>query len=619
VSDALDRLAEIAGIEPTFTDYWGRQTVVSDETKRALLAAMGLDTGDADELEASELQPDATPCYLPQAMEDGRIWVLATQLYGLRSRRNWGIGDFEDLRALAEIAARDGAGGIGVNPLHALHPSNPRASSPYAPSSRLFLNALYVDPAGVPEFRADDAPAQQELDTLRAEPLVDYERVARAKWRAFDRLYRTFRREHLDAGTQRGAAFRRFLEARGEPLELLARYEALAEHFHALDETCYGWRQWPLEYRSPDSAAVAAFAAQHRERIEFFAYVQWLAHEQLAAAARACGSMACGIYRDLAVGVELNGADAWADQRTILAGAALGAPPDPLNALGQNWGLPPLSPHALREQEYEPFARLLRANMTHAGALRIDHVMALRRCFWIPQGATPLEGAYVRYPLEAMLAVLARESRTNRCAVIGEDLGTVPPGFRERLQQARVLSSRLLYFERDERGAFLPPAAYPRGAASSAGTHDLPPLGGWWIGDDLAVRDRLALYPDERAQRDAGHDRWAARFALIDALEGAGALDGAAAQRLRDDARVNGTRACLDDLTAAVHRFLAQTPSAIAIAQLEDVLSEIDAVNVPGTVNEHPNWCRKRSVAVEELDADGRLRATGTFFAEVPA
>ena len=275
--------------------------------------------------------------------------------------------------------------------------------------------------------------------------------------------------------------------------------------------------------------------------------------------------------------------------------------------------------YALREQNYEPFARLLHANMLHAGALRIDHVMALRRCFWIPRGAAPLEGAYVRYPLEDLLAVVARASARHRCVVVGEDLGTVPDGFRERLRDARILSSRLVYFERDLSGAFLPPATYPRGAASSVGTHDLPPLGGWWIGDDLAVRGTLALYPDEPTQREAGEDRWTARFALIDALLSAGTIDEAAADRLREDARRSGSAACLNELTTAVHRFLAETRSVAAVVQMEDVLAEIDAVNVPGTVNEHPNWSRKRSVSVDDLEDDGRLQLTGTFFAEVRA
>ncbi|HTA38999.1 MAG TPA: 4-alpha-glucanotransferase [Candidatus Acidoferrales bacterium] len=622
MSRALDRLAAIAGIEPSFVDYWGRETVVSDETKRALLAAMGFDAGDAADLqpyaEAERPPQERLECYVPPAMETGRIWMLATQLYGLRSQSNWGIGDFQDLRALAPIAHRAGAGGIGVNPLHALHPSNPRASSPYAPSSRLFLNALYIDPTAIPEFSAGDAPSATELDALRAEPLVDYEGVARVKWRAFQHLHRSFRRDHLDAGTARGGAFRAFVREQGEPLQLLARYEAMAEHFRSLDGF-YGWQQWPAEYRSPESTAVAAFAAERPDQVEFFAYVQWLAHEQLAAAAQACAPMACGIYRDLAVGVELNGADAWADQRTIVAGASLGAPPDPLNALGQNWGLPPMSPHALREQDYEPFARLLHANMRYAGALRIDHVMALRRCFWIPRGASPLEGAYVRYPLEDLLAVVAATSARHRCVVVGEDLGTVPEGFRDRLRDARILSSRLVYFERDAAGAFLPPSSYPRGAASSVGTHDLPPLGGWWVGDDLAVRGTLALYPGEQTQREAGEDRWAARFALIDALLAAGTIDEAAAERLREDARHSGSRGCLNELTTAVHRFLAETRSVAAVVQLEDVLSEIDAVNVPGTVNEHPNWCRKRTVSVDDLEGDARLQLTGTFFAEVVA
>jgi 4-alpha-glucanotransferase len=622
VSRALDRLAANAGIEPSYIDYWGNEILVSEETKRALLAAMGFDMGDAGDFEAAT-EPERSPderlaCYLPPAMETGRIWMLSTQLYGLRSQRNWGIGDFEDLRALASVAQRAGAGGIGVNPLHALHPSNPRASSPYAPSSRLFLNALYIDPTAVPEFSDADAPAAAELKALRAEPLVDYERVARVKWRAFQHMHRSFRRDHLDAGTARGIAFRHFVHERGEPLQLLARYEAMAEHFRTL-QALYGWQQWPVEYRSPESTAVASFASEHADQVEFFTYVQWLAHEQLAAAAQACAPMACGIYRDLAVGVELNGADAWADQRTIVAGASLGAPPDLLNGLGQNWGLPPMSPHAMREQNYEPFARLLHANMLHAGALRIDHVMALRRCFWIPRGATPREGAYVRYPMEDLLAVVARMSERHKCVVVGEDLGTVPDGLRERLRDARILSSRLVYFERDRTGAFNPPSSYPRGAASSVGTHDLPPLGGWWIGNDLSVHAKLALYPSEQAQREAGEDRWAARFALIDALLAAGTIDVSTAERLRDDARQNGSRRHLDELTAAVHRFLADTRSVAAVVQLEDVLSEIDAVNVPGTVNEHPNWSRKRTVSVDDLESDGRLQLTGTFFAEVPA
>ena len=348
MSRALDRLAAIAGIEPAFIDYWGRETIVSDETKRALLATMGFDAGDAADVQpfperARTCAPEERlECFLPPAMESGRIWILATQLYGLRSQRNWGIGDFEDLRALAPIAQRAGAGGIGVNPLHALHPSNPLASSPYAPSSRLFLNALYVDPTTVPEFTAAaDAPsacgagrtARRTARRLRGRRAREVARVPTGASPAHQ-VATTWTRAHL-----RGASARDFVREQGEPLQLLARYEAMAEHFRSLDGL-YGWQQWPAEYRSPESPAVAVFAAEHPNRIEFFTYVQWLAHEQLAAAAAACAPMACGIYRDLAVGVELNGADAWADQRTVVAGASLGAPPDPLNALGQNWGLP---------------------------------------------------------------------------------------------------------------------------------------------------------------------------------------------------------------------------------------------------------------------------------------
>ncbi|HEY5427450.1 MAG TPA: 4-alpha-glucanotransferase, partial [Candidatus Tumulicola sp.] len=294
-----------------------------------------------------------------------------------------------------------------------------------------------------------------------------------------------------------------------------------------------------------------------------------------------------------------------------------GAPADPLNERGQNWGLPPLSPRALRQSAFAPFAALLRANMRYAGVLRIDHVMALRRAFWIPRGRPALEGAYVRYDFEAMLGILALESVRNQCVVVGEDLGTVPEGFRERLHGARTLSSRLLYFERNwNDGTFLSPQSYPRLAAASIGTHDLPPLAGWWIGDDVATRTGLRLYRDDEAARVAGEERRHARFALVDALEHAGAADAPCAHRLREDAHAGGTRQAIDELSTAVHRFLARTPSMLAVVAIEDVLGEVDGVNLPGTVDEHPNWRRKRSLPVEALASDGRLFRIGAIMCD---
>ncbi|MEO6834610.1 MAG: 4-alpha-glucanotransferase [Candidatus Tumulicola sp.] len=732
MSEALNRLAELAGIAPSFSDYFGTETRVSDATKSALLAAMDYDVSSDDAIAGSlqraedetwtrvlppvtmgsaetSLQipcslpagpdgdallweialedrrslrgdiawndaerveerrvggrlfqrrrvsidarlplgyhrlvvragdvaassalivvPDA--CYVPAEMQHGRIWTLATQLYALRSKRDWGIGDFSSLAALAILAGEAGAGAIGLNPLHELHPSNPTASSPYAPSSRLFLNSLYVDVTEVPDLaespearaRIEHPAFQAALQSLRAQKLVDHRGVSEAKRGVFEPLFAAFCVNHLERpGDARAASFRAFVSAGGRELERLAVYEALTEFFRAGDAQSYGWLQWPAAYRSPDTIAVARFARERRERVDYYLYLQWLADGQLARAAAAGRECGVGLYRDLAVGVDLNGADAWSDQRTILAGVSLGAPADPLNARGQNWGLPPLSPRALRERSYAPLAALFRANMRHARVLRIDHIMALRRAFWIPRGRPAIEGAYVRYDLDEMLGILALESVRNGCIVVGEDLGTVPEGFRERLHAARALGSRLVYFERGwNDGAFLPPQRYPRLAAASIGTHDLPPLAGWWTGDDIALRAKLGLYPTGDAARAADEERRHARFMLIDALEREGCSDGPCTRRLREDAAAGGTLQVTDELSVAVHRFLGRTASLLAVVAIEDVLGEVCGVNVPGTVDEHPNWRRKRSLPLEALAADGRLFRIGAIMGDTQA
>ncbi len=678
MNDTLDRLATVAGIEPSYHGYWGRRVRVQPATLRALLTAMGYDEretqtptlaavtvltqGDASPLESAlrlrtwlleleggerfsgdlaqlplgyhrlTVREDAgesstevivvpSRCYLPPEMEDGRLWALSTQLYALRSQRNWGIGDFSDLAAFSAIAGRAGAGAVALNPVHELHPSNPRAASPYGPSSRLFLNVLYIDPARVAEL--NESPQIQAtigspdfermLESLRGETLVDYERVANVKLAVLEQLNQVFRANHLDRHDERAAAFRRFVLEGGAALERLAIYETLCEFFRARDPNCYGWQEWPSAYRSPEAPEVSRFARERRARVEFFLYLQWQAQEQLAAAARVADRHRTRLYTDLAVGVSLNGADAWSDQRAIIAGASLGAPPDPLNAMGQNWGLAPLSPRALRERAYAPFIALLRANMRFSGILRIDHVMALRRAFLIPRGAPATHGAYVRYPFEEMLGILALESVRNRCVVVGEDLGTVPEGFRERIHAAGVLSTRVMYFERDiGDGSFLPPERYPRLAAASIGTHDLPTLAAWWTGEDLVLRAAIALYPSARMAQGARRERRLARLALVDALERAAVIDPAGAERLRADARHGGSVEVVPDLTAAAHRFLSSTPSLLIVIAIEDILAEAGAVNVPGTFDEHPNWRRKRGLSLEALQADARLRETGT-------
>ncbi|HTU83455.1 MAG TPA: 4-alpha-glucanotransferase [Candidatus Acidoferrales bacterium] len=669
MSDELDRMAERAGIEPSFTDYFGNERRVGDDTKRALLEAMGaggdraelfprtIVLAQGDSLE-SVLAPDAprrieledgstfsgderalplgyhrlyaraggrnvTPslvavprrCYLGGGAR--AAWALATQLYALRSQRNWGVGDFGDLARLTQVAAGAGAEAVALNPLHELFPSNPYACSPYSPSSRLFLNGLYVDVERVPELAESPearaliggAEFRARLAALRDGDLIDYGGCAGAKRGVLELVFVAFRKAHLERpGDARAAAFRRFCRQRGRSLERLARYEALAEHFRARDEHAYGWLQWPTEFRSPESGAVERFARERRGRVDFYAYVQWLADDQLAQVAASARDRGVGLYRDLAVGVELNGADAWSDPETLVAGASLGAPPDHLNAHGQNWGLPPLSPVALERRAFEPYAALLRANMRYATILRIDHVMALRRGFWIPRGAEPIDGAYVRYPFEAMLGVLALESVRSRCTVVGEDLGTVPEGFRERIASAGALSSRLVYFERSlSDGAFNAPSHYPALAAASVGTHDLPPLAGWWLADDITLRARIGLFPTDQAAGDAYRERHHARFMLVLALESAGAAGPEAAARLRADAERGGTREPFDELFAAVTRFLAATPCRLDVVALDDVMGAVDAVNVPGTTDQHPNWRRKHPQTLDELAGSRRF------------
>ncbi|HEY1655382.1 MAG TPA: 4-alpha-glucanotransferase [Candidatus Tumulicola sp.] len=714
MDDSLDRLAELAGIQPAFHDYFGNEVRVGAETKREILAAMDYDvaseTAIANALVELENAPWASPlppvvfgrpnvrlavlfrlpadetvapaweidledgrslqgttswqraetidrrtiggralerrklaiddpaplgyhrltiragavvaacplvvvpnaCYVMPAMERGRVWALATQLYALRTRRDWGIGDFSSLSDFAQLAAAAGSGAIGLNPLHELHPASPSACSPYAPSSRLFLNALYIDVAAVadlaesPEARAkiESRDFAHELESLRAGSLVDYAGVARAKHAVLSLLFDSFCIKHLERpGDTRAAAFRRFVRDGDRALECLALYESLDEYFRTQPDPRYGWPQWPPEYRHPETPEVRRFAARRRDRVEYYLYLQWLADRQLAEAAANAARSGVGFYRDLAVGVALDGADAWSNRRAILAGVSLGAPPDGLNRDGQTWGLPPFSPHELRRRAYAPLAELLRTNMRHANVLRIDHVMALRRAFWVPCGRRANDGAYVTYDFDEMVGIVALESVRNRCAVVGEDLGTVPEGFRERMRDARALSSRLIYFERAWDGTFAPPQSYPRWAAASIGTHDLPPLAGWWLGEDSTAAS-------------AGEERQSARFALVDALELAGAIDPAGAGRLRADATAGGTRRVLGDLAEAVHRFLARTPSALAVVAIEDVLGESGAVNVPGTVDEHPNWRRRRSLPLEDLERDGRLFRIGAIMCD---
>lgn len=559
---------------------------------------------------------EAVRAYLPPAFQRERAWGFGINLYAVRSKRNWGIGDLTDLSDAVRIFRQLGAGIVGINPLHALHYLEPEAASPYSPSSRYFLNPLYLDVEAVDELAARSAPARalrgmlssrstaRSLETLRALPMVDYAGVARAKWQALEALYSVF----LTRGGARARAFEAFVDDGGERLERFATYEALNEHFRHVDGR-HGWMTWPQEYHEPGSEEVAAFARRRRERVRYYQYLQWLVDQQLTSASEAFEGTGIGLYRDLAVGVDANGADVWSNRETFVLEESVGAPPDPLGPLGQNWGLPPPDPARLLEGEGATFRRLLATNMAHAGALRIDHVMALARLYRIPHGKPPVEGAYVDYPLEPLLAILADQSRRARCLVVGEDLGTVPETFREHMQAASILSHRLLLFERCPDGRFLPPEAYPVLALATATTHDLPTLAGWAIARDLDVRERIGLLPPHEAAQARALRRLDVSH-LLDALLARATLDRAAFDVLHAaiDAKASDG-AVYRALIAAVYRFLAQTPSRIVLIALDDVLTEFDQVNLPGTYAEYPNWRRKNGMGLEAIASDGGIAA----------
>jgi len=551
-------------------------------------------------------------CYVPAGLQgEGRVWGPALQLYGLRSRRNWGIGDFTDLSRLIEYFAERGAGVIGVNPINALFSHNPYHKSPYSPSSRLFLNPLYLDIEALPDFResrkaqeaVQNPQFQVGLASLRESELVDYAGVSAAKKAILDILYQHFRDHHLDSGNDRGRAFWDFQEKGGEPLRLYGLFEALQEHFHGDDPSVWGWPVWPEPFRYPSSPAVLRFAEEQRERIEFFHYLQWHASLQLGAVGRRSFELGLnvGLYADLPVSVDGAGAETWMYQEVYAQEVRVGAPPDDFNLKGQDWGLPPLIPTKLRERAYAPFIATLRNNMRHAGALRIDHVMGLMRLFWVPSGRSPAEGAYVRYPFEDLVAILALESQRNRCLVVGEDLGTVPDEVRETLLPQEILSYRLFYFEKDEIGAFKAPPDYPAQALVAATTHDLPTFAGYWQGRDLALRTELDLFPTPALRNSQIIGRAEDRARLLLLLERNGLLPEEAGL---DPA---GYPEMLPELALAVHTFLARTRSKLFLFQMEDVFGQIEQVNLPGTVDEYPNWQRKLPLELEEWPKEKRL------------
>ena len=517
---------------------------------------------------------------------------LAAQLYALRREPvaglgDQGIGDFTTLRLLAEEAAAAGAVTVGLNPLHALFASDPDRASPYHPSDRRFLDPLAIDAFGLPEplltasVRAAIARAMPEASRLSAKPFVDYAAVAALKRPLFDAAHAAFR--DLAGSRPRDPLvedFETFVALGGETLRRFAIYSAI--------ETSLGvtLEKFPVELKSVSGEGVAAFPAGHEGAMARAMFLQWIADRQFASAARTSG-LKLGFYRDLAVGCAPDGAEAWAQPELFMRGVSVGAPPDPLGPNGQVWDLPPYDPRALARGGFAAFGQLLASNMTHAGILRIDHVLGLKRLFLVPHGARGREGAYLSYPFDNLLGHLMLESVRAETAVVGEDLGTVPEGLREQLAAAQILSYRVMRFEREGEG-FLPPDRYPRLAVACVATHDLPPLAGWWEGNDLTEAAGLGLLPDPAAAAAA---RAAEKTALVEAV----AAQGYPGSMPDPDSPFSDTAA------ASVHGYVAASNAALALVQTDDLAMETAAVNLPGTDKERPNWRRKLSLPVRML------------------
>lgn len=548
-------------------------------------------------------------CYEPDALLAGKkLWGATVQLYTLRSESNWGIGDFGDLKAmLVEVAKRGGAF-IGLNPVHALYPAMPESASPYSPSSRRWLNVLYIDVNAVEDYRrSDEAQAwwkmdstQKALNAARDSEWVDYASVTALKLAALKMAWRLFAARADD--DEQMAAFRGFVQQQGEGLYWQAAFDALHEHQVKEDEMRWGWPVWPEAYRRTDSPQVKAFCQEHADEVDFYLWLQWLAAVQLAECWETSQgfAMPIGLYRDLAVGVAEGGSETWCDRELYCLEASVGAPPDILGPLGQNWGLPPMDPHIITARGYEPFVQLLRANMKSCGALRIDHVMSLLRLWWIPYGETADQGAYVHYPVDDMLAILALESQRHRCMVIGEDLGTVPKEIVSKLRDSGVYSYKVLYFESDDKKRVRAPQDWPAQSMAVATTHDLPTLRGYWEANDLTLGKTLGLYPDEEVLRGLYADRERAKQGLLDALHQHGCLP-------KSTGRKVARMAMTATLNRGLQRYIADSSSALLGLQPEDWLDMADPVNVPGTSYQYKNWRRKLSTSLEKMFADEKV------------
>ena len=537
--------------------------------------------------------------YQPKLLANGgRMNGLTMHLYSLRSERNWGIGDFTDLLNLMKYVAEKKLDFVGINPLHALFTSKPAFASPYSPSSREWLNPIYLDVEKVGAFTYNEQlknwlaqpKIRQRIAALRITETVTYTAVWACKRDALHMAFNAFEQDTCEAAENERAAFEAFVLEKGKALQGFGLFEALDQYYSRPGQV--GWQSWPSEFHQPDGEAVEKFARSHEREIRFYMWLQWLCAEQLLEVNQAAAEygVKLGIYGDLAVGVARGSADTWLNRQDYCMDLSVGAPPDPLGPTGQNWDLPPLNPLMLKHTGYEKFAHLLRENMRLYGVLRIDHVMALCRLWWVLNGKTADFGAYVHYDAEVMFAILALESRRNRCVIIGEDLGTVPDEARHLLNRYQVFSYKVMYFSKGWNG-FQLPEEYPEQAITVISTHDVAPLAGYWTGKDLDTMFKLGTLPDAAAFQTALDEREHDKADLLDKLKETGCLGADVQMPAKAD----------ETLLAALHKYGALSRSKLYAVQLENLLGVIDNLNVPGVTEGYPNWAQKMPVSLEDF------------------
>lgn len=548
-----------------------------------------VETGQGTEEITVIAAPKSVPM-LPDVTGRSHLWGLNAALYGLRSERNLGVGDFADLAEAARVFGEVGAGFLGINPVHALGWADHDVISPYSPSHRGFLNAMYI---AVDRIFGSDQPETVQhimrtegagIAALRASETVAYrahnDRQRRLLQAAFDAFEAT-------GDATENAEFDRFCADRGEALSRFALFEAVSQT-HGAD-----WRAWPEDLRDANTAVAQGLPAQHADRIRFHSWMQWIAERQLGAAQKQAkvSGMALGLYLDLAVGSRRGGAETWCETETVAQGVSIGAPPDHLSPAGQNWNLAAFAPEKLFQNRYQAFRNTISEAMRHAGVLRIDHVLGLNRSFWLPDDGSP--GGYIRQPFEALLAMVAIEAERAGTVVIGEDLGLVPDGFREALAARGLYSYSVLQYEKNDAGHFRDPATLREQSLACFGTHDTPTLKGFWKGRDIDWWQKLG-WIDEGKAAELKQGREHEKADLL-------ALDGTP----------TAPDPALADVGDHIHGLLARSPAAMVSVQLDDVLGQCEAQNLPGTIDEHPNWRRRCKMPLESFEGDARFARLG--------